>query len=254
MQINLKLPVFNTNSYRLSNKELIYAYFEAIAVISILGYFFYRSVVITFFSYPLSLFYVQYKKKELKEKHRQELQIQFKDALESVKSSLEAGYSLENAFIDAYKDMFVFYGEKAAITKELFIIKMGLSNNCSLIPLLHSMGDRSDIEDIRDFANVLVIGKQTGGNINEIICSFVEIIEEKTSVLEEISTMIAAKRFEQKILNVIPFFIIFYVEISSKGFFDSLYNNLFGRIIMTICLLLYLISIYMSKRITNIVV
>ena len=64
--------------------------------------------------------------------------------------------------------------------------------------------------------------------------------------------MISAKKMEQKIMNMVPFLIIFYVGTTSRGFFDVLYHNLIGVIIMTSCLLFYGAAYLLSKRIVKI--
>ncbi|MCR5799672.1 MAG: hypothetical protein K6G69_06300 [Lachnospiraceae bacterium] len=242
------------DSYKMNIKELFIYGSQGLGLICLFGYFFYRSVFLTILATPLILVYLQIKEKELCEKRKYDLQIQFKDALIAVNSSLKAGYSLENAFIESYKDMVMFYGDRSVIARELAVIKNGLRNNKSLTGMLYDMGRRSNISDIRDFSSVLIIGNRTGGNIGEIIESFIKVAEERVSVLEEIKTIISAKKFEQKIMNMVPFFIIFYIELTSKGFFNCLYDNIAGRIIMTICLCLYILSIYMSVKITDIAV
>ena len=114
------------------------------------------------------------------------------------------------------------------------------------------MANRSGIKDISDFAGVLYIGKQTGGNINRIMESYINVIDEKVAVMQEIDTMVSAKRFEQKIMNMVPFLIIFYIELTSPGFFESLYHNLAGVVIMTVALAVYVFSVYMSEKIVDI--
>ena len=66
--------------------------------------------------------------------------------------------------------------------------------------------------------------------------------------------MTAAKRYEQSFMNVLPFLIILYIDITSDGFLDVMYQTLTGRIIMTVCLLLIGISCWFSGRILNICV
>ena len=251
MMKSLKRQELQYDTYRMTCKELLYYGTEGLLLVCLFGYFFYRSVIITILGTPVIYIYIRIKCKELCKKRRNNLQIQFKDALISVNSSIKAGYSLENAFVESYKDMIEFYGQDSIVVKELAVIKNGLSNNQSLTKMLIELGRRSGIQDIRDFAGVLMIGKETGGNIGDIIDSFIKVAEERVAVLEEIETIISSKKFEQKIMNAVPFFIIFYIELTSKGFFDCLYNNPAGRIIMTICLVLYLVSIYMSGKITE---
>ncbi len=159
---------------------------------------------------------------------------------------------MENAFRGAFEEMKGFYGEKSDIVKELAIIKRGLNNNAGLTGLIRDLANRSGIKDISDFAGVLYIGKQTGGNINRIMESYINVIDEKVAVMQEIDTMVSAKRFEQKIMNMVPFLIIFYIELTSPGFFESLYHNLAGVVIMTVALAVYVFSVYMSEKIVDI--
>ena len=79
-----------------------------------------------------------------------------------------------------------------------------------------------------------------------------EIIRDKMQVREEILTMTASRQFEQKIMNLIPFFIVFYVESASPGFFGQMYGSSLGRVLMSGCLAVYLISYILAKRILEI--
>ena len=239
----------------LKQRDLRYkiTYFlEGTVLIAVFGYFFYRSFMITVLAMPLSIFYVRYKSNQAVIKNRYELRIQFKEALNSINGSYRAGYSLENAFVEAVRDMVAFYGRDSAIVKELEAIRTGLGNNQPLTTLIEDMGKRTVVRDINEFASVLVIGKQTGGNIGEMIETFISVTQEKVQAMQEIEAMISAKKMEQKIMCCVPFFIIFYIDMTSKGFFDMLYNNIAGRLIMTVCLGLYLVSIGMAQKITDI--
>lgn len=249
---NLKQQDLNYSRYIMSTKELLIYGAEGLALLSLFGYFFYRSFLITIMGIPLIYIYIVWKSKELKESRKFNLRLQFKEALVSVAGSLQAGYSLENSFFEAYKEMASFYGTNSLIARELRIIEQGVNNGRPLVQMLMDFGKRSEVDDIAEFASVLVIGKRTGGNLLEIMYSFISVMEEKISVVEEIKTMVSAKRFEQKIMNCVPFFIIFYIELTSPGFFNSLYHNLIGQVIMTFCLVMYLLSIHMSGKIMQI--
>ena len=240
--------------YKMTWKEIVRYTIQGCVFVSIFGYFFYRSIFITTCFVPFIFFYLKYKNKELCKNRKNNLNFQFKEALCSINSSVQAGYSLENAFFESHRDMIVFFGQDSLIAHELLLIKKGIHNNRTLVEMLTDLGKRSGVNDIKDFASILLTGKQSGGNINEIIETSITIIEEKVSVLQEIETIISAQKFEQKFMNAIPFIIIFYIEITAKGFFSVLYNNLFGRIVMTVCMILYLFSVQLSNKITNITI
>lgn len=252
MRKNSKRQALRYDKYDMSFKEYILYGLEGVLIISLFGYFFYRSVIITLFCLPMTVLFIRAKEKRLCEKRKRDLQIQFKDLLISINGSVRAGYSLENAFFESYKDMVMYHGEGSIIAKENKNIINGLKNNISITDLVSDMGERSNISDIKDFAGVLSIGKKTGGKLPQIMDEYIRIEEEKVSTLEEIETIVSAQKYEQKIMNIIPFFIILYVEVTSKGFFDCLYTSIFGRVVMTVCLLLYLLSIYLSIKTTDI--
>lgn len=252
MKRNLKQRASNYKKYKMTKNEYILFSLEGALLICLMGYFFYRSLLITVLCMPLIIVFLKIKEGELCEKRKNQLQIQFKDILVSVNTSVRAGYSLENAFRESYKDIVMFYGEDSIAADELRTIIRGLNNNVNITNLISDLGERSHVSDIRDFAGILVIGKKSGGKLPEILDSYIRVAEERVSVLEEIETIISSQKYEQRIMNCVPFFIIFYVESTSAGFFDCLYNGIAGRIIMTICLLLYISSVYAASKISNI--
>jgi tight adherence protein B len=86
----------------------------------------------------------------------------------------------------------------------------------------------------------------------QIIAHTSGIIRDKVQIMEDIKTLNASKQYEQKVMNLIPFVIIIYMNLSSPDFFRTLYTQTLGRVTMTVCLLLYCLSIYLANRIMDI--
>lgn len=238
--------------YILSAKEKVFYLAEGFILIGIISYFFYRSLAAFFLLSPLITVFMKMKKNNLVKKRKEELTMQFKDAVLAVSANQKAGYSVENSFRESYKDMVMLYGKESHICKELNYIAKGLDNNIVLEKLLYDFALRSHIQDIMQFADVFMIAKRSGGNMTEIISETAETIDKKISVDKEIQILISSKKMEQKIMNVIPFIIIFYIEATSKGFFDSLYHNLIGIVIMSVCLAVYLAALTISGKLVEI--
>lgn len=238
--------------YSFSLSEIFRYTLEGILLVGVISYFFYRSVWAVCVLSPFIAFYLLEKKKALCKKRKQDLNMQFKDVLKSINGSLQAGYSMENAFAEAYRDMAEYHGPESIIARELLGIKAGIRNNQPIENLVEDMGSRSGIEDIQDFAAILRVGKQTGGNIHTLFENSMMVIEEKISVKQEIQTLISAKKLESRIMSVIPFAIILYIDLTSKGYFDALYTSVAGRILMTICLGVYGAAVWLSQRIMEI--
>ena len=216
------------------------------------GRLFYDSWIAVLILLPVSLPWFLLQKKRQKERNRRLIGIQFMDALISVMTNLKAGYSPENAFMEAEHDMELLFGKKSLICIALSKIDKGIKNNIPLEKLIYRMGRESEHTDIQDFAEVFAVAKRSGGNMTGIIEKTVAVISQKVEVEKEIDVLISAKRMEARIMNMVPFFIIFYIGLTSPGFFDPLYHNLFGIILMSVCMGTYIFAYLLSERIVNI--
>ncbi len=218
----------------------------------VFAWFFYRSPLGLIPALPAGYFYAVSRKREMDDTREREAAAQFMELIRMVSTNLKAGYSIENAFLSAYPEMVMLFGKNAAMCKEILALKRGLENNMGFEHLLKGMAARYRAEDIREFAEIFSIAKKSGGRLSEIIASSVEVLAEKMEADEEIRVLLASRRYEQKIMGIIPFFILFYVDLSSRGYFDILYGNLFGIAVMTGCMTVYMVSVWWSARISAI--
>ncbi len=185
-------------------------------------------------------------------KRKQMLARQFKEAMVILAASLSAGYAMENAMAVSLEELRLLYGEQGLIVQEFSGMVQQIRTNRNVEQVLMEFAKRSGLEDVQNLAEVLGIGKRTGGDLGSIMRHTAEVIRDKMQVKEEIITMTASRQFEQRIMNLIPFFIIFYVEGTSPGFFDQMYCTGMGRGLMTLCLILYLTAFWLSERILDI--
>lgn len=240
------------NTYLFSFKEKSIICFQWLLISGVIAFFFYRSwmagVLFVFFM-P---FYFKWKRKQAIKKRKWELTLAFREAVVMVSANLQAGNSVENAFRRTYTDLHELYGEKEDITKEFLMIGRGLDNNLILEKLLLDFGQRSDVEDIKDFAEIFSAAKRTGGNLREIITDTADIISDKIEIKRNLRILISEKQFEHKIMSIIPFFILIYIGMTSPGYFDSLYHNMGGAGIMSGCLVAYVLALLWGMKITAI--
>lgn len=232
-----------------TRRELAAEIVKCTGLVVMFSLFFYKSLWACLPLCILGYLYGRLDERKKIEKDRQELLFQFRDMIRSVEASVKAGYSLENAFLESYRDMSVMHGKEAMICRELLLIRRGLVMNIGLVELLEDLARRSHLTQIEEFASVLAIARKSGGNTSAVITSSVYQISRTAEVKEEILIQTAEKRMEQRIMNIMPFAIPAYLEISSKGYFDILYHNPRGIVIMTGCLALYLTAYCLSEKI-----
>lgn len=242
----------NYQDYLFSWKERLRMLAEYLVLSGGFAYLFYRSwlvFAVLWIFYPV---YRKRKKKQMIQKRQDILCRQFKDSIQCAASSMAAGYSIENAFREAYAEMRMQYGPDALMTEELRYISSCLSLNIPLEQLLHDFANRSGLEDVRSFCEVFVFAKRSGGDFIRIIHMTAERISEKNELMEAIQTEISGKRMEQKLMNLMPLFILLYVDFSFGGYLDGLYHNMLGVIVMTGCLAVYLGAYLLSEKIMSI--
>lgn len=213
-----------------------------------ISYLFYDSYKMCFLLIPFFVLDYRTMKKEKMIKRDRELTIEFRSMMEALVTSLTAGYSLEHAFSDAKRDLSFMYPSDAIIFKELDEIIAGLKVNIPIEKMLQDFGYRSGIEDIENFANVVMAAKRSGGNLIRIIEKTVRNISDKLRVEEEMETMITAKKLEERIMMIMPYGILLYLRVSNGEFLQVLYHNAVGVMLMTVFLLgVYLANIWASR-------
>ena len=238
--------------YRLSAGEWFQYAAAGVGFAAAVSYVFYRSLPVFILLSPFGLCYPLIKKRDLKEQRLKKRNLVFKEGILILSSFLNAGYSVENAFSASVKELVVMYGPSGMMTLEFSHMEGQIRMNRPVEQVLREFGDRSGLDDVRNFAEVFAAAKRSGGELVSIINHTSGVIRDKIQIQEEITTMTAAKQFEQKIMNLIPFFLVLYVDVSSPGFFDMMYQTSAGRGIMTGCLVLYAAAYALAGRILRI--
>ena len=242
----------NYEEYKYSVKEICFLLIKYSVILGLTAFFFYRSII-AFLIFLLSApFYLRLKKKELIRTRKKKLALEFSQVLTCVNANVLAGLSVENAFVEAVKDIKLFYGEKSLMEEELHYIKKGLSVNKTLEEMLKELGERSRVEDIEVFAGVFELAKRNGGKITRVLSETADSLKEKQEVEKEIEVVITQKKLEFKIMEIIPFLIMGYIEMTSAGYFNDMYGNAKGILFMTLCLLIYLAAVFIGTRTVNI--
>lgn len=240
------------NVYRLSLKEHMMLLVTSLAAGGIVSYLFYESLLGLLLA---PIFYVLLKMRKIHQeiqKRKVTLSEQFMDALKAVSTALLAGYSMENAWLEAQKELELLHGREALMYQEIEEMNRAVQMNVPLEKKIEEFANRSGVEAIASFAEIFSFAKRSGGNFVQIIDSTTQRMCGKFETEREIEVMVASKKMEQKVMDVVPIGIVAYLKISAMGTLDILYGNFFGVCFMTGCLALYVGAIYLSERILDI--
>lgn len=217
-----------------------------------MGMIFFQNIYLAIASCGLTFFYIKERRAAEVNRVRARLLEQFREAMYVLVSALSAGRSVEQAFIQSYKDLLLVCNPSDDIALEWALIGQKLGMNIPVETALSDFAKRSGLEDIENFSSIFLLAKRSGGNLVEIVKETSRVINEKIEIKREIEVLIVQKKFEQKILSyIIPGMICFF-SIASPEFLEPLYTTLAGRGIMVLALVMYLLSGVIGRRIVDI--
>lgn len=263
------MPTYNYNVYHMSQKEKLIYFLIAFIIGGVVGYLFYGGIGKDEFGMPTMTTYilnvvifvgvgviagflfVPTRIDAIIEKKKSDLNKQFRDMLDALTTSLNAGKNVNESFFSVYEDLKVQYDEDAFILKELELIISGINNNIPIELMLEDFGRRSGNDDIKSFANVFSVSYRKGGNIKDIIRNTHSILSDKMEINEEIETMVTSNKTEQNIMIVMPILLVGMIKMMSPEFGENFVSPA-GLLSTTIGMICFIVAYFVGKAVMNI--
>lgn len=239
-------------TYHFSGKEWLLLISGYSVLDGVISYLFFDSLISFVCLLPGIWLFMNEIKGSLVRKRREQIGKEFLDGMRMTATSLQAGYSIENAFREALPELRKMYEPDSFIVMEFAHLVAQTGLNRTLEDILSDLGMRSGVEDIRNFAEVFETSRKTGGELLTVVRSTISGMSERQETLAQIRTQLAGKEMEQNIMSLMPILILAYVRFSSPGFLDPMYGTGTGITVMTVCLVLYVIAWIWGRRIVQI--
>lgn len=186
-------------------------------------------------------------KEIVRQRHKEE----FRLCLDMMIPVLRSGRSVEGA-IDALLAQDLDRNESPWIYAEMEKIQNGIRLSRPIEDCFMELGKRSGIQDAEDFADILSVSKRSDGNIVRIMDRTSRIMREKTEAEEELRVILARRKMEQGILELMPAGIYLLLRIISPEYIQVLYTTAAGRGVFAVCIGLTAFSWYLSGRLTRV--
>jgi len=238
--------------YIMNRKERA-CYYAAAALLAVfLGVLFYRSIL---FSLALSLLAIPGEKLwqcRLKGKRQEKMLREFRDVLCSLSSALASGLQLPDALEDACSNV-CFESENSDLKRELMsICRSYRSSHAVMAQLLEDLGRRSGLEDIASFAVSCSVCMDCGGDLEAVSLHTAALLLDRMDFARELHAMTAQKKTDIAILTSMPMLVLLFLNLTSSGYIQPLYETLTGRVVMTLALVLIGTALLWSMRMIGI--
>ena len=201
-------------------------------------------------NYPISLliaaaagmapfFYIFAKKNQRIKKITQQLP----DCFDLIARSLKAGHAFTGGLeIISQEFNDPIGGEFAKVIEE---INFGVS----VEEALKNFAERVDCLDVKFFTIAVIIQRETGGNLADILESISRIIRERFKLQGHIRTLSAEGKLSVVILAAIPFFVFFALSILNPGYINVLYTTPLGKKMAVTAVIMLILGITVMKKI-----
>ena len=191
---------------------------------------------------PAPYFYVRYRKFQRMKAFARE----FPDALDLLVSGLRAGLSLQAAMQILAEESPEPVRSEFAITVEEH--SLGLDFREAMINLTH----RVDVLDLRFFVTALLLQRETGGNLAEVLSKTASLIRERFQVLGDIQTFTAQGKLTGVILVCLPIGVGVFTWLTAPDYFAPMIHSEAGKNGLIAAVLMQLAGIGVIFKIVNI--
>ena len=225
----------------------------AAVVLFLVGYVFYRNWILSAILMLFSVKFPEIRTKQIIEKRKNQLTLQFKDMLYSLSSALSVGKSVETGIRDSLQDLRVMYPDpNTDILREMEYILRGIGMNNTVEEMFAQFGERAHLEDIDNFVDIFVTCKRTGGDLIEVMRSTSNTIGEKIEVKQEINTMISGKKYEFNFMMILPVIMVEFLALTSGDYMDPVFTEPAGIAAMTAAIAIFAVAYVVGSKIMKI--
>lgn len=199
-----QLPDYSVYTMKWSERGMVFI-FGFFAIFSAVYILFSHTLAAVSVALPCAFLLGKPARNALGERRKRKLLIQFRDFLDSLYGSFSAGKNLNGALEDTAADLVQLHGRDALLSRETAQMTEKVHNGLRPEEAIAEFAGRSDLDDIRSFADTVKACADAGGDLRQTVANCRDILCERMSVEQEIAAALAQTKMELYILAAIPF-------------------------------------------------
>lgn len=190
----------------------------------------------------LPFVYIQYKRRKRMEKFERQLP----EALDLITRALRAGHAFPAALKMAGEEL------SEPIAGEFSTVHDEVNFGVSLSQALGHLSERVPLTDLRYFVVAVLIQRDSGGNLTEILGNLSHLIRERLKLMGKVRVLSSEGRLSAWILTLMPFFMAGLMNLMNPAFMSPLWTDPLGINIITYTLVLMFFGVLIMRKIIKI--
>lgn len=179
-------------------------------------------------------------------KRLRKLEQQLPDALDLITRAMRAGHSLPLGIQLLADEM------PNPIAGEFRLVHEQVSFGVSLQQALVSLCERVPLTDFRFFVVSVLIQRQSGGNLTEVLGNLSGLIRNRLKLLARVKVLSSEGRMSAWTLGLMPFVIAGIMNLVNPDFMSPLWTDPLGQSMLRVLLTMMFIGIFFLRRIVRI--
>jgi len=181
-----------------------------------------------------------------KTKRLNKIDSQLADALDLIGRALRAGHAFPTALKMVGDEM------RDPIADEFRIVFDEVNFGISMAEALMNLATRVPSTDVRYFVIAVLIQRETGGNLAELLGNISNIIRERMKLLGQVRVLSAEGRMSAWVLGLLPFGAAMVIQIGNPNFLKVLYTDPAGQKMIMVALFMMACGVFVMRRIIKI--
>jgi tight adherence protein B len=172
---------------------------------------------------------------------------QLPDSLELMARALSAGVGLSDAFRLVQEEM------PMPIAAEFGRVQEEVRYGRDYREASEKMLDRNPgVFDLRIFVSSIMLQRDTGGNLIEILESIADTIRARFLFDAKVKAMTSEARFSALILGCLPFGVVIILIVMNPEYLEPLAFTMAGRVIIGMCVVMYTSGLIIMRDMSNV--
>ena len=190
----------------------------------------------------LPIFVLKYKQGKRYKKFGEQLP----EAVDMLVNAMKAGYSLQAAMKFIGDEVPEPLGPEFARFYDEQRLGMDVRN------ALMNLQKRMDTLDLKMFVTALLIQRETGGNLSEIMSTLAMLMRERAAIRGQIDVLTAEPKMSAIVLTLIPVTLFVLVNVINRKYMETLYITPTGRMLLVYGIASTLVGYFFLQRIGKI--
>lgn len=138
------------------------------------------------------------------------------------------------------------------LKKEFEQMVIDLNYGLTLENVFERLQERVKLEELKYITTSLTILNKTGGNIVKVFSSIEKTFFNNRKLEEELKNLTASSKFLYHVLTFIPIIFCLLIYLLDPSYFNPLFKNILGYLIIALVVFLYAMYIFIVKKVINI--